>query len=293
MQKQFTLFIVLSFFALFSLTSYNNGVALGGNEGNTGAPGDVVSGTTKITCQYCHSSGAFGPPTVKIELYDSLGTTKLTTYVPNKLHTIRTTFTAGAGTPIGYGFQMIDINKTTSKPVAGFLPQASQPTNVQIATTSAQSPSPNRTYAEHRGVSTSPIFNVLWRAPAKGVGAIVFYTAGNAVNRNGATGGDGATSTSQEFAEGTTATKNIAENIHFEVFNSGNTEGVSVLLTSEKARSVSLRVANLSGQIVRSDKWDIALGDNIRALDLGGVHGAYLIQVVDNQHVITKKIIKF
>jgi hypothetical protein len=293
MQKQFTFFIVLSFFALFSLTSYNNGVALGGNEGNTGAPGDVVSGTTKITCQYCHSSGAYGPPTVKIELYDSLGTTKLTTYVPNKLHTIRTTITAGTGTPAGYGFQMIDINKTTSKPVAGFLPQASQPTNVQIATTSAQSPSPNRTYAEHRGVSTSPIFNVLWRAPAKGVGAIVFYTATNAVNRNGATGGDGATSTSQEFAEGTTSTKNFGENTRFEVFNGGNTEGVSLLLTSEKARSVSLRVCNLSGQIVRSDKWEITSGDNIRALDLGGVRGAYLIQVIDNQNVITKKIIKF
>ena len=186
MQKRFTFFILLSFSALFSLTSYNNGVAVGGNEGNTGAPGDVVSGTTKITCQYCHSSGAFGPPTLKIELYDSLGTTKLTTYVPNKLHTIRATLTAGTGNPAGYGFQMIDINKTTGNPVAGFLPQAAQAANVQIATTSAQGPTPNRTYAEHRGVSTSPIFNVKWRAPAKGIGAIVFYAAGNAVNRNGA-----------------------------------------------------------------------------------------------------------
>jgi hypothetical protein len=293
MQKRFTFFILLLFSALFSLTSYNNGVALGGNEGNTGAPGDVVSGTTKITCQYCHSGGAFGPLTLRIELYDSLGTTKLTTYVPNRLHTIRATFAAGSGTPGGYGFQMIDINKTSSKPVAGFLPQASQATNVQIATTSDQSPSPNRTYAEHRGVSTSPIFNVKWRAPARGIGAIVFYAAGNAVNRNGSTGGDGATSTSQEFAEGTTSTKSVGENIRFEVFNGGNTEGVSLLLTSEKARSVSLRISNLSGQIVSTDKWDIVSGDNIRTLNLGGVRGAYLIQVIDNQNVITKKIIKF
>lgn len=293
MQKRFTFFILLSFSALFSLTSYNNGVAVGGNEGNTGAPGDVVSGTTKITCQYCHSSGAFGPPTLKIELYDSLGTTKLTTYVPNKLHTIRATLTAGTGNPAGYGFQMIDINKTTGNPVAGFLPQAAQAANVQIATTSAQGPTPNRTYAEHRGVSTSPIFNVKWRAPAKGIGAIVFYAAGNAVNRNGATSGDGATSTNQEFAEGTTATKDIADNIRFEVFSGINTEGVSLLLTSDKARPVSLRVCNLSGQIVLADKWNIASGDNIRSLDLGGVRGVYLIQVIDNQRVITKKIVKF
>jgi hypothetical protein len=294
MQKRFTLFIFLAFSATFLLTSYSGGVAGNGNEGNTGAPGDVVSGTTKITCQYCHSSGAFGPPTIKIELYDSLGTTKLTTYVPNKLHTIRTTLAAGAGTPGGYGFQMIDINKATSTPVGGFLPQALQTaTNVQITTTSAQGPTPNRTYAEHRGVGNSPIFNVKWRAPAKGGGAIIFYAAGNAVNRNGATNGDGSTSTSQEFTEGTTATKDIADNIRFEVFSGANTEGVSLLLTSEKARSVSLRVSNLSGQIVSADKWEIVSGDNTRSLNLGSVRGAYLIQVIDNQRVITKKIIKF
>ena len=237
MQKRFTLFIFAAFFAAFFLTSYSGGRAGGGDEGNTGAPGDVVSGTTKITCQYCHSAGAFGPPTIKIELYDSLGTTKLTTYVPNRLHTIRTTLTAGAGTPVGYGFQMIDINKATSKPVAGFLTQASQAANVQIATTSAQSPTPNRTYAEHKGVSTSPIFNVKWRAPAKGVGAIVFYAAGLASNNNGQQTGDGSTSVSQEFAEGTTATKDISDNIRFEVFNGGNREGVSLLLTSERRSS--------------------------------------------------------
>jgi hypothetical protein len=293
MQKRFTFFIFSAFLAVFFLTSYSGGRAGGGDEGNTGAPGDVVSGTTKITCQYCHSAGAFGPPTIKIELYDSLETTKLTTYVPNKLHTVRITLAAGAGTPRGFGFQLIDINKTTSKPIAGFLTQAAQAANVQIATTSAQSPTPNRTYAEHKGVSTSPIFNVKWRAPAKGVGAIVFYTAGVAVNGNGEQTGDGSTSINQEFAEGTTATKDITDNIRFEVFNGGNTGGVSLLLTSEKARSVSLRVSNLSGQIVSTDKWEIASGDNVRSLNLGGVRGAYLIQVIDNQRVITKKIIKF
>ncbi|MDZ7879007.1 MAG: T9SS type A sorting domain-containing protein [Saprospiraceae bacterium] len=293
MKNRFTLFLFLAFCVPFFLTSYSGGRAGGGDEGNTGAPGDVVSGTTKITCQYCHSSGAYGPPTIEIELYDSLGTTKLTTYVPGKLHTVRTTLAAGAGTPLGYGFQMIDINKTTSKPVAGFLPQAAQAANVQIATTSAQSASPNRTYAEHKGVGNSPIFDVKWRAPAKGVGAIVFYASGCAVNKNGQQTGDGSTSVNQEFAEGTTSTKDVADNIRFEVFNDGNTEGVSLLLTSEKAQSVSLRVCNISGQIVLADKWAIASGDNIRSLNLGGVHGAYLIQVIDNQRIITKKIIKF
>jgi hypothetical protein len=292
MKKQFTLTILSAFLSLFFLLSFSGGRAASGDEGNTGAPGDAMNGATPITCQFCHSLGAFSPLTLKIELYDSAGTTKLTTYLPNRVHTIRTTLTT-SGSPVGYGFQMIDLKKTGNVPIAGFLPLASQPSNVQVATTSAQSTTPNRTYAEHRSMSASPIFNVKWRAPLKGAGAVVFYASGTAVNGNQGQSGDGSTSTNQEFAEGTTATKEASENVRFEVFNGSNSDGVSVLLTSEKARSVSLRVCNLSGQIVSTDRWDIASGENIRSLNLGGVRGAYLIQVVDNQMIITKKIIKF
>jgi hypothetical protein len=292
MKKHFTTTILGAFVSLFFLLSFSGGRAGSGDEGNTGAPGDAMNGATPITCQFCHSLGAFTPLTLKIELYDSAGVNKLTTYLPNKVHTIRTTL-AATGSPVGYGFQMIDIKKTGNTPVAGFLALVSQPSNVQVATTSAQSTTPNRTYAEHRGVSTSPVFNVKWRAPAKGAGTVVFYAAGTAVNGNQGQSGDGSTSTNQEFAEGTTATKEALENVRFEVFNGGNSDGVSLLLTSEKARSVSVRVCNLSGQIVSTDKWEIASGDNIRSLNLGSVRGAYLIQVIDNQMVITKKIIKF
>jgi hypothetical protein len=293
MKKSFTPIILIAFLSLFILLSFSGGRAASGDEGNTGAPGDAMNGSTPITCQFCHSLGAFGLPTIKIELYDSVGTANLTTYKPGQVHTLRVTL-AASGSPRGYGFQMIDIKKTGNTPVKGFLVQGSQTaTNVQIATTSAQSATPNRTYAEHRGVSTSPIFNVKWRAPVKGAGAIVFYAAGNAVNGNNDQAGDGSASTSQEFGEGTTATKDLAESIRFEVFNSGNTEGVSLLLSSEKARSLTLRVCNLVGQIVNFDKWDIVSGDNIRALHLGSVRGTYLIQVIDQQKIITKKIIKF
>ena len=294
MKKTFTLIrTTLAFSSLFFLLSYSGGRASSGDEGNTGAPGDARNGATPITCQFCHSAGAFGPPTIKVELYDSIGTTKLTTYRPGKVHTVRVTLTA-TGTPIGYGFQLIDIKKTTNAPVAGFLQQGFQPApNVQIATTSTGSSTPNRTYAEHRGVTSSPIFNVKWKAPAVGTGIVTFYTAGNAVNGNSGQSGDGSTSTSQEFAEGTTSTKDVSDNMRFEVFGSPNTEGVNLLLSSDRARLVTVRVSNLAGQIVSLDKWDITTGDNVRALHLGNVRGAYLIQVLDNQTVITKKIVKF
>ncbi len=286
MKKTFTF---IAFLGVFAILSFSGGRASSGDEGNTGAPGDVAN----RTCQFCHSAGAFGPPTMKIELYDSVGTTKLTTYRPGQVHTVRVTTTA-TGTPIGYGFQMIDIKKTGNTPVAGFLQQGFQTaSNVQIATTSAGSLTPNRTYAEHRGVSSSPIFNVKWKAPAVGTGAVVFYTAGTAVNGNGQQTGDGSTNTNQEFAEGTTSTKEIEGVLRFEVFSQGNTEGVSLLLTSDRARAVTVRVYNLEGRIVTIEKWAIASGDNIRSIQLGAVRGAYMIQMLDNQTVITKKIVKF
>ena len=286
-------FTFIAFLGIFATLSFSGGRAGSGDEGNTGAPGDAMNGANARTCQSCHAAGAFGPPTMKIELFDSIGTARLTTYIPGRVHTVRVTTTA-TGTPGGYGFQMIDIKKTGNTPVAGFLQQGFQTaSNVQIATTSAGSVTPNRTYAEHRGISTSPIFNVLWRAPAKGTGAVVFYTAGTAVNRNGGQGGDGATSTNQEFAEGTTSTKEIDGVLRFEVFSQGNTEGVSLLLTSDRARAVTVRVYNLEGQIMTIEKWNIASGDNIRSIQLGTVRGAYMIQVLDNQTVITKKIVKF
>jgi hypothetical protein len=286
-------FTFIAFLGVLAILSFSGGRASSGDEGNTGAPGDALNGANAKTCQFCHSTGAFGPPTMKIELYDSIGTTKWTTYRPGLVHTVRVTTTA-TGTPVGYGFQMIDIKKTGNTPIAGFLQQGFQTaSNVQIAKTSAGSVTPNRTYAEHRGVSSSPIFNVKWKAPAVGTGAVVFYTAGTAVNGNSGQTGDGATSTSQEFAEGTTSTKDVEGVFRFEVFGQGNTEGVSLLLTSDRARAVTVRVCNLEGKIVANEKWNIVSGDNIRSIPLCAVRGAYLIQMLDNQMVITKKIVKF
>lgn len=286
-------FTFIAFLGIFAILSFSGGRAGSGDEGNTGAPGDAMNGANPKTCQFCHSTGAFGPPTMKIELYDSAGTVKLPTYRPGLVHTVRVTTTA-TGTPVGYGFQMIDIKKTSNTPVAGFLQQGFQPaSNIQIATTSAGSITPNRTYAEHRGISQSPIFNVKWKAPVAGAGTIVFYAAGTAVNGNNGQAGDGSTSANQEFAEGRTSTKEIDGVLRFEVFGQGNTEGISLLLTSDRARAVTVRAYNLEGKIVTSEKWNIVSGDNIRSIPLGTVRGAYMIQMTDNQTVITKKIIKF
>ena len=287
----YTLFIGVVCGGLF--LSFSEGRAAGADEGDTGAPGDARDGTTPVTCQYCHSAGAFGPPTMKIELFDSAGTTARTKYVPATVHTVRITITA-TGSPAGYGFQMTDIKKSDLTNLKGILPQAQQlATNVQVVTTTANGNPANRTYAEHKGVSGSKVFNVKWRAPAKNTGAITFYASGNAVNGNGGQSGDGATSTNLEVAEGTTATNELAESVLIQLFPNPTADVAVISLTSQQARTLGLRVVNLAGQTVRSESWQVFNGDNRRTLDLQNLaRGAYMIQVVENQDVVSKKIIK-
>lgn len=260
------------------------------DEGITGAPGDEMNGANPKTCQYCHSSGAFGPPTMTIQFLDSTATNAVTSYLPTKLYTIRVTITAGSGTPTGYGFQMTDIRKSNSANLKGFLPTSQQNMGIQTTTLMKNA----RQYAEHNRRSTSNRFDVKWRAPAtSGFGIVTFYAAGNAVNGDGDLTGDGATFKNAELPEGRVSTNDIDENIHFSISSNLNTEGVTLNILSTDARILQVRMTDLSGRTVLLDSWKVMSGDNQKILDLSHVNkGAYMIQIIENQSIVTKKIIK-
>jgi Secretion system C-terminal sorting domain len=275
---------------LFLFLNSSSGYGSVNDEGITGAPGDEMNGANPKTCQYCHSSGAFGPPTMTIQFLDSTATNAVTSYLPNKLYTIRVTITAGSGTPTGYGFQMIDIRKSNSTNLKGFLPTTQQNTGIQITTLMKNA----RQYAEHNRRSTSNRFDVKWRAPAtSGFGIVAFYAAGNAVNGNGDLTGDGTTFKNAELPEGRVSTRDIGENIHFNLSSNLITEGVTLNLLSSYARLLQVRMTDLSGSTVLLDSWQVMSGDNQKSLDLSTVNkGVYMIQIIDNQSIVTKKIIK-
>ena len=280
----YSIFSTIAFSTLF--LSNSNGPGAIQDSGLTGAPGDDMNGANPKTCQFCHSAGAFGPPSMTVRFFDSAGTTAVTGYLPSRLYTIRVTVTAGSGTPAGYGFQMIDIRKSNNANLKGFLP--TQNTGIQITTLMKNA----RQYAEHTDRSTSNIFNVKWRAPQSGTGIVTFYASGTAVNGSGQSG-DGSANTNSELPEGRVSTHEWAQNVDISLAPNPITEGVNIRLKSTAARRLQLKVNDILGQTFMVENWSVTVGENLRALDLSHLaKGAYMIQVIENQSVVSKKILK-
>ncbi|MBK7938897.1 MAG: T9SS type A sorting domain-containing protein [Lewinellaceae bacterium] len=192
------------------LLGNKNGRASEAKAGNTGAPGDeALPNGNPITCISCHTASPIAS-TMTVSVLDSAGNA-VTQYIPGYQYTAKVTITATAGSPQGYGFQMIALKDNGNTDLDGFSDPGNQTVNnYKIATI------PNgRTYAEHDNVSTPNVFNVKWKAPAAGTGNITFYAAGNAVNKNGQNSGDGATVTSLKLTEslGTSTQNPDAERI--------------------------------------------------------------------------------
>ena len=272
--------------------SNSGGKAAVENEGMTGAPGDRMQANgTAVTCQFCHNGGAFNP-TAKIEFFNEAGNAAVTKYEAGKNYTIRLTI-AAIGAPAGYGFQMIDIRKSNSSNIKGFLPAASQAAGIQVTalTTGNQA---NRSYAEQSRRLASNTIDVKWKAPAAGTGIVTFYAVGNAVNGAGGSAGDnGTASINAEFSELTSNVNELATTVDMLISPNPITEGIVLSLISKASKNVQVRITDISGRTVLSDNRALQAGENTVKLDLSHlVKGAYMIQVVENQNIISKKIVK-
>lgn len=177
-------FAILTIFSI-SITSSSGGRASAANEGNTGAPGD-----NNQTCISCHNGGPI-QASIEIKVTDSTGNT-VTDYIPETTYDVEVLVTPTAGTPLGYGFQLVCLADANNTGLPGWQNPES---NVKI--TSAK----GRSYAEHNDVTTNNSFKLKWKAPALGSGSITFYASGNAVNKNSATSGDGAAKTTLSLGE--------------------------------------------------------------------------------------------
>ncbi len=282
---------VLLVFTAFLFMGSSGGFAVSMGEGITGAPGDVkqANGNAK-TCQFCHNGGSYNP-TTKIELLNEAGTAAVTRYEPTKNYTIRVTVTPGAGAPVGYGFQLIDIRKSNSANIKGFLAQQASGLRISTLTSGAQA---NRTYAEHASWSVPNIFNVKWKAPAAGTGAVVFYAVGNAVNGNNDISGDnGTASVNIEFAELTSNVNELANAVQMSVYPNPTTEGLMLQIASKKAQQLQVRISDISGKTILAENWSLQVGENNKSLNVAHLpKGAYMVQLVDNQDIVSKKIVK-
>ncbi len=279
------LYIFSGLVTILLFVNNSTGPVVRQQKGYTGAPGDQPS-----TCVTCHNSGTFAP-TATIEVFNAAGTTAVTKYALGTEYTIRLTITATSGTPSAYGFQMIDIRKSDNSNVKGFLPKASQAADIGIDTITATS----RVYAEHNAKLTSNVINVKWKAPATDLGNIIFYAAGNAVNSGGSTAGDnGTASISVQLASPiTSGVKDFDSNISIQVSPNPTPSMVGLRLESTINKAVKVQIVDVAGRTVLSENWSITVGTNQRSLDLNSFSkGVYMIQVVEGQNIVSKKVIK-
>jgi Secretion system C-terminal sorting domain len=278
----------------FALLFLNNstGPVVRQQKGYTGAPGDQP-GTCATTG--CHTGGTFNP-TLKIELFDSLGTTAVARYVLNRQYTVRLTISSAATpAPTGWGFQLIDIRRSDNSNVKGFLAKDKQDANIGIDTIAATATTASRVYAEHNARLTSNIINIKWKAPATDLGIVTFYGAGNATNAGGSSAGDNGTpSANLQVASPTVSRVNeLAENISIQLSPNPTPSEMVINLDSKAAKNLGVTILDLSGRSVITEKWQIQVGENKRSVNLGSLsQGVYMLQITDNQDIVTKKVIK-
>lgn len=186
-------------FAALVLMGNKNGRASQAQRGNTGAPGDETQGGQPVTCMSCHNLGPISA-SLAITVLDAEGNS-VTQYVPEQDYTARVTITASGPNLSGYGFQMIGLRDSNNSDLKGFSDM--NPNNYKLASIPG-----GRVYAEHDNISASNTFNVKWKAPIAGTGNITLYAAGNGVNGNGLTTGDGASFSSLKLTEMTYSVQN-------------------------------------------------------------------------------------
>lgn len=179
-----------------------NGRAASQNRGNTGAPGDETLSNQPRLCASCHGGGPI-TASMAIAVLDSAGNS-VTQYVPRNNYKAKVTITATGSGLSGYGFQMIALRNNGNVDLDGFSDPGNN--NFKIATISN-----GRTYAEHDNISNSNVFEVPWKAPAAGTGSVTFYAAGNGINRNNNSSGDGAANAKLVLTESGTVSNNDVE----------------------------------------------------------------------------------
>jgi len=182
-------YMVAVLFAMVVGLANSGGRAFVSRVGNTGAPGDGTE-----TCQNCHFSAGI-QTTTEIDIRDG-NDEPVDAYIPGQSYEVTVRVVPRVGAPSGYGFQMVALNAPLGENGDAVNRWIDNQANVRLVNLDN-----GRQYAEHDGVSGSPEFKVTWEAPEPGTGVVSFYAAGNGVNLNGGSSGDGSSLTRRSLEE--------------------------------------------------------------------------------------------
>lgn len=288
----YTLFLGLLCFVV--LQGNRSGRATVAGEGVTGAPGDASQSGNIKTCAVsgCHSSTSFAPVTIGITLLDSASLNPVQQYTPGKQHIVRVRVLPGTGSPLGYGFQMIDLKDAGNVAINGFSDPLGMSNNYKLKAL------PNgRTYAEHQTMSVSNTFDVVWKAPVIGSGSVTFYASGNAVNNNSGNSGDSGGNSKLQVPEGSASSVGEAwerEKIALVVSPNPVTEAAVVQWTlPEGVSGLRMQVLDVQGRQVWEQEAPAGAGDHTQVVPAPTwPPGLYWVVLQNGTHLGAAKLIR-
>jgi hypothetical protein len=288
MKFRFVYLLFLGAFCIVTFQSNRNGRASTVDRGNTGAPGDETIGGAARTCQSCHNSFSI-QAAMTISLRDSAGTNPASSYIPGRTYTARVKIDASGTNIRGYGFQMIALYDDGNKDTQGFKDEVEN-NNYKLAKIDN-----GRTYAEHDNISDSSFFEVKWKAPLNAVGAITFYASGNAVNRNGNSGGDGASVAMLQIKQSSISTQDPSGKRGLSIQALENPVEVETQLRIRTAQSgiYHARAFDLSGKLIWETALDLPEGETFTRVPMAGwENGVYVLRLSGRNTFANLKLIK-
>ncbi len=277
MKRNLLLQLLIIGIGAFIWMSHSAGRAADKNQGNTGAPGDATA--------TCGSSGCHAGSSITVDLDIAVmdgNSNMVSNYVPGETYTVRVTVNqTGGNNPAAFGYQLVALTDSDNQSTESFSNPAS---NVQIANAT----STGRTYAEHNGPSNTNTFDVEWTAPAAGSGSVTFYSAGNGVNGNGMSSGDGASTASMTLNEGTSSNFNpTALKWELKLFPNPVRESINISANELLNGEYTITVVDMMGRVVKSFNSPIVDGNlSFDANDLKTGHYSLMVQDKDETAVI-------
>lgn len=274
---------------LYTLFAMALGAALFLN--NAGGPGAVSrtdvtnSPLSSGNCNECHGGGNFAPAVTATLLENG---TPVTQYKPGEDYIFRLKITANNGTPSRYGFQAVALRGESNQNAGTW---DSPPSGTQLTTLN------NRVYFEHSSPRTTNSFDIKWKAPTTGSGAVRFYASGNATNGDGNSTGDVAASLAAPLliAEASTsaAFEVPALPATINAYPNPVETQLNLQIQIKESGRYLLTVHDMTGKTLQHKTIQLLNGDNLESLDMSNLAaGHYAVRLTDGKRVATRTVVK-
>jgi hypothetical protein len=258
---------------------------------DTGKAGYTGSTGTTNTCRSCHTGQSLNAAGGSITI-SSTPTLTGDKYIPGQTYAISVTIARTGVNLYGFDFEALKTGNTNGGTLS-----ISDATHTQTMTLSGRT---NVTHKLNGGAGTGThTFTFNWKAPAKGTGAVTFFTAGIAANGNGGDSGDYVYSTSKVISEDSSIgidEKTSASNINLSVYPNPVVETATISYELVKTSQVSAKLISLNGQVITEffkEQQIAGKQQQTLIIDPSVAKGIYFLTInVDGEQSTQKLIIK-